>query len=114
MKKSIGSPGKAAKTHGKMKLSQGRCRNSSFVSIRKARGQNMLSILTNMKKSKSRSLISKPLESSAESSGPLNVGWNPIRGTPNKAAKSTNLADAQRLLARLAVKILTEAKVRSR
>jgi hypothetical protein len=73
----------------------------------------MLQILTKMKNSKHRSSISRRSGPSAESSELLKIAWNQIPEVPNNIVKSTSLADAQRLLARLAVKIFTETKAKS-
>jgi hypothetical protein len=76
--------------------------------------KNMLQILTDMKTPKLRPLVSKLSGHFPASSGPLKSVSGTQGTPPNSHAKSGTLADAQRLLAGLAVKVLRETKAQRR
>jgi hypothetical protein len=72
----------------------------------------MLQILTDMKKPKLRPSVLKLSRPLPASSGPLKSASGPVGVAPNSSAKSGTLADAQRLIAGLAAKILKETKAK--
>jgi hypothetical protein len=72
----------------------------------------MLQILTNMKKPKFRPLVFKPSGALPALYGALKSASGPVGVAPNSSAKSGTLADAQRLIAGLAAKILKETKAK--
>jgi hypothetical protein len=76
--------------------------------------KNMLQILTDMRKPKLRPLVSKPSGALPVSSARLKSASGAQGTPPNSSAKSGTLADAERLLAGLAVKVLREIKAQRR
>jgi hypothetical protein len=72
----------------------------------------MLQILTDMKKPKLRPSVLKLSRPLPASSGPLKSASGPLEIPLNSSAKSDTLADAQRLIAGIAAKILKETKAK--